>query len=36
MKEYQWQRLLNMNPVPKLTVDIKRFWAMELTRNYIK
>jgi hypothetical protein len=25
-----------MNSVPMLTMDIKRIWAMELTRDYIK
>jgi hypothetical protein len=25
-----------MNPVPKLTMDIKRVWAMEHTRDYNK
>jgi hypothetical protein len=27
---------MNMNPVPKLTMDIKRVWTMEHTRDYIK
>jgi hypothetical protein len=27
---------MNMNPMPKLTMDIKRVWAMEHTRDYNK
>jgi hypothetical protein len=30
MREHQWNRKLNMNSVPKHTMDIKKVWAMEI------
>jgi hypothetical protein len=36
MRYYQWLSLVSMNSVPMITMDIKRIWAMELTRDHIK
>jgi hypothetical protein len=33
MREYHWQRILNINSVLILTIDVKRAWAMEPIRE---
>jgi hypothetical protein len=36
MREYQLQRYLKMTSVSMLTMDIRKIWAIKLTRDYIK